>query len=73
MALHYKTHMAKFLEGGFNDTHVCYISLTVSQDSKYFQDPWLLCTGFTLIIQTLASILQLPNLSSNHKLQSPGP
>lgn len=39
MALHYKTYMAKFLEGGCNDTHVRYISLTVSQDSKYFQDP----------------------------------
>lgn len=73
MALHYKTYMAKFLEGGFSDTHVCYISLTVSQDSKYFQDPWFLGTGLTLIIQTLASILQLPNSSSNHKLQSPGP
>ena len=72
MALHYKTYMAKFLEGGCNDTHVRYISLTVSQDSKYFQDPWFLGTGLTLI-QTLASILQLPNSSSNHKFQSPGP
>ena len=42
------------------------------QDSKYFQDPWFLGTGLTLI-QTLASILQLPNSSSNHKFQSPGP
>lgn len=33
-------YMTKFLEGGCNDTHVCaYLSLTVSQDSKYFQDP----------------------------------
>lgn len=73
MALYCKTYMVKFLEGGCNDTHVCYISLTVSQDSKYFQDPWFLGTGLTLIIQTLASILQLPNSSSDHKLQSLGP